>query len=221
MSLRDRLQRHWLQTRERAPQVWDAYRALVRDLKASRMIESSVKAGDRVPDFALPNTDGRLVSASELLARGPVVLSFFRGGWCPYCTLELAALQEALPDIKSLGATLVAITPDTGSALAAAQRDNQLGYEVLSDVDLGVGLAFGIIFRVPDAIRALYLKLGIDLSARHGNDAWMLPLPATYIVAPDGVIRHAELEPDFKQRMEPAEILRVLRELVNAETPRS
>lgn len=219
MSLRDRLLERWLQTRERDPEMWDAYGTLVRDLKANRMTEASVKAGVRIPDFALPNTEGMIVSASGLLARGPVVVSFFRGGWCPYCTLELAALQGALPEIERLSATLVAITPDTGSALMAAKRDNRLGYEVLSDVDLGVGLAFGIIFRVPDAIRALYLRLGIDLSERHGNDAWFLPLPATYVVATDGIIRHAELEPDFKQRMEPAEILQVLRELVGGALP--
>jgi peroxiredoxin len=219
MSLRDKLRKRWFQTKERAPEVWDAYQRLVRDLKASRLIRSSLRAGDRMPDFALPNIQGRLVSSAELLARGPLVLSFFRGGWCPYCTLELLALQEGLPQIERLGATLVAVTPDTGTALAAAKRDNRLGYELLSDVDLGVGLAFGIIFRVPDAIRALYLRLGIDLGARHGNDAWLLPLPATYIVARDGIIRHAELDPDFKKRMEPAEILRILRELVGGGAP--
>jgi peroxiredoxin len=218
MSLRDRLQEHWLRTRERAPEVWDAYRALIRDLKASEMIKASVKAGDRMPDFALPNVEGSIVSASELLARGPVVLSFFRGGWCPYCTLELAALQAALPDIEGLGVSLVAITPDSGRALAADKSDNRLSYEVLCDVDLGVGLAFGIIFRVPDTIRTLYRRLGIDLGERHGNDAWFLPLPATYIVAPDGLILHAELEPDFKKRMEPASILQLLRRWATGET---
>jgi peroxiredoxin len=132
-----------------------------------------------------------------------------------YWTLELKALQQSLPQIERLGATLVAITPDTGAALASAKRENGLAYEVLSDVDNGVGLMFGIIFRVPEAIRALYRRLGIDLGTRHGNstDGWLLPLPATYIVDRPGIIRHAEFDPDFKRRMEPAEIVRVVGDL--------
>ena len=215
MGLQDELDEQWRRTRERLPEVRDAYEALVRDLARSGLIDSARKAGDEMPAFELPSVEGRLISSDELLARGPVVMSFFRGGWCPYCTLELRALQRALPEVERLGATLVAVTPDTGAALADAKRNNALAYEVLSDVDNGLGLALGIIFRVPEAIRALYQRLGIDLGSLHGNrhDVWLLPLPATYIVDASGIIRHAELEPDFKRRMEPKEIIRVLGEL--------
>lgn len=212
VSLRDQLDEHWRRTQERLPEIRDAYEALVRDLGQSGFADSARKAGEPMPEFELPNVEARLVASRELLARGPLVVSFFRGGWCPYCTLELKALQQSLPEIERHGATLVAITPDTGAAFAAAKRKNALGYEVLSDVDNGVGLACGIIFRVPEAIRQLYLRLGIDLGARHGNNTgeWLLPLPATYIVDRGGIIRHAELEPDFRRRMEPQEIIRVL-----------
>src|SRR6266849_5707608 len=147
--------------------------------------------------------------------RSPLVVSFFRGGWCPFCTTELTALQQTVPDIEVRGATLVAITPDTGAALAAAKRDNALAYEVLSDLDFGVGLQFGVVFRVPDAIRDLYRRLDLDLGARHGNahDVWLLPIPATYIVDRRGVVRYAEIDCDFRRRMEPAAIVRVLDEL--------
>jgi peroxiredoxin len=214
--LRDQLDEQWQRTAEHSPEIRTAYEALVRDLAQSGLPTGALKAGDALPPFELPNVEGRLVSAAELVARGPLVLSFFRGGWCPYCTLELRALQRALPEIERLGATLAAVTPDTGGALAAAKRDNHLGYEVLSDVDQGVGLTFGIIFRVPDAIKALYLRLGIDLGVRHGNSTgeWLLPLPATYVVDRAGVIRHAELDPDFKHRMEPEDIVSALSELV-------
>lgn len=216
MALQDELDEQWRRTRERLPKVRDAYERLVRDLAQSGLVDGARKAGEEMPDFELPSVEGRLLGLSELLARGPLVMSFFRGGWCPYCTLELKALQRALPEIERLGATLAAITPDTGAALADAKRKNALAYEVLSDVDNGLGLTLGIIFRVPEAIRTLYRELGIDLGARHGtsDDAWLLPLPATYIVDRAGIIRHAELEPDFKRRMEPKEIIRVLGELV-------
>ncbi len=216
MGLREQLEEQWRQTRERSPEIRDVYEALVRDLAQSGLAAGARKAGETMPDFELPTVEGRLLSSAELLARGPLVMSFFRGGWCPYCTLELKALQRALPEIQRLGATLVAVTPDTGAALAAAKRKNGLGYEVLSDVDNGLGLTLGIIFRVPETVRALYRRLDINLGARHGtsDDAWLLPLPATYIVGRSGIIRHAELDPDFKRRMEPTQIIRVLGELV-------
>jgi len=212
VSLREQLDDQWRRTRERSPEIRNAYEALVDNLTRSGLIERALKPGDAMPAFELPNVEGALVASAELLERGPLVLSFFRGGWCPYCRLELNALQATLPEIERRGATLAAITPDTGAALAATKRANQLGYQVLSDVDNGIGLTLGIIFRVPPAVRELYLRLGIDLGARHGNGTgeWLLPLPATYIVDRNGVIRHAQLDPDFKRRMEPSEIVRVL-----------
>jgi peroxiredoxin len=215
VSLREQLDEQWRRTRERSPDIRKAYEALVSDLERSGLIGQALKAGDAMPAFELPNVEGRLITSAELLEHGPLVLSFFRGGWCPYCRLELKALQESLPEIERRGAALTAITPDTGAALGATKRTNQLGYQVLSDVDNGVGLTFGLIFRVPPAVRELYLRLGIDLGARHGNATgeWLLPVPATYIVDRDGIIRHAELDPDFKRRMEPSEIVRVLGDL--------
>ena len=215
MSLRDKLDERWRRMRERSPEVGQAYDALVQTLAASGLTETSLKAGERMPDFALPNVEGRFVASQALLERGPLVVSFFRGGWCPFCTTELTALQQTVPDIEARGASLVAITPDTGAALAAAKRDNALAYEVLSDLDFGLGLQFGLVFRVPDAIRDLYRRLDLDLGARHGNahDTWLLPIPATYIVDRRGVVRYAEIDCDFRRRMEPAAIVRVLDEL--------
>jgi peroxiredoxin len=120
-------------------------------------------------------------------------------------------LQDALPDVEARGATAVAITPDTGAAFAAVKRDNRLAFDILSDLDYGLALLFGIVFKLPDRIRDLYLRLGIDLGARHGNrHAWLLPIPATYIVDRQGMITHAHVDPDFRRRMEPSEILEVL-----------
>jgi peroxiredoxin len=212
MSLRDKLDEQWRRLRQRSPDVAQAYDALVEALAASRITEGSLKAGERMPDFDLPNVEGHFIASQALLGRGPLVVSFFRGGWCPFCTTELAALRQAAPDIAARGASLVAITPDTGTSLAAAKRNNALGYEVLSDLDFGLALQFGLVFRVPDAIRDLYRRLDLDLGARHGNahDAWLLPIPATYIVDREGMVRHAEVDCDFRRRMEPAAILGML-----------
>jgi len=209
MSLGEKLDEQWRRTR--SGEVRQGYEVLVAQLAANGMTEASLKAGDHIPEFALPSVEGRLVSSAELLGRGPLVLSFFRGGWCPYCALELGALQEALPEIEARGAGAAAITPDTGATFAAVKRDNRLDFDVLSDVDYGLALLFGIVFKVPDAIRDLYLRLSIDLGARHGNRyAWLLPIPATYIVDRQGMIRYANVDPDFRRRMEPSEIVKVL-----------
>jgi peroxiredoxin len=213
MSLREKLEEQWLRTQ--SEEIRQGYDALVAQLAASGMAQASLKAGDQIPDFELPSLEGRLVGSAELLSHGSLVLSFFRGGWCPYCTLELSALQEALPDIEARGATAVAITPDTGPAFAAIKRDNRLDFDILSDVDYGLALLFGIVFKLPDRLRDLYLRLGIDLGARHGNrHPWLLPVPATYIVDRRGIITGANVDPDFRRRMEPVEIIEVLDRMV-------
>lgn len=220
MSLREKLEALWRTSPERVgPEAHRLFETFLQELAASGLTRSSLKAGDRIPEFMLPDAQGRLISSTELLEHGPLVVSFFRGDWCPYCSAELQALQEALPEIEAVGATLVAITPDTGSAFHKPARRHSLSYYVLSDTDNGVGLQFGVVYRVPEPLRAAYLNLGLDLGARHGNVAWFLPIPATYIVDRSGAIRHAELDTDFCHRMEPADIVECLKGLnENAES---
>lgn len=214
MSLEERLAEARRRAREKLPpEMCDALDRMVAHLDRTALTAGSIKAGERIPDFELPDSDGRLVFSQALRQRGPLVVSFFRGDFCPYCTLELQALEEALPEIEQLGATLVAITPDTGAALASDKRRQRLHYRVLSDADSGLALLFGLVFRLPEAVRDSYLRLGLDLRARHGNDAWFLPIPATYVVDRNGIVRHAELDPDFTRRMEPAAIIDLLRRL--------
>lgn len=214
MSLKEQLEDYARSLREHAPsELQKANDVLIGHLRSSGMADCILTAGDLMPEFELADSDGGLWSSRELLDRGPVVVSFFRGDWCPFCRLELQALEAVLQDIEREGATLVAITPDTGTALAATKRNNNLRFHVLSDADHGVALQFGVVYRIADALREQYLKQGLDLAARHGSTGCFLPIPATFIVGRNGIIRHTEFDVDPARRMEPADIIRVLRRL--------
>ena len=190
-----------------------AYEALVRQLGQAETADRALKVGATIPSFMLPNAEGHIVFSDELLKRGPLVVNFFRGNWCPYCRRTLEALETALPDITAAGGQLVALTPDTGSHLAATKRNHHLTYEVLSDVDGAVGLQFGVLFRAPDPYRELLAGRGVDLPARHGNEGWFIPMPATFVVDQHAVIRYAFVNADFTKRAEPADIVAVLQSL--------
>ena len=191
-------------------EVKTAYEAMVGELARRGFIDQVLAVGDRFPDMALPTAEGELTRLADWWRRGPLVVTFFRGEWCPYCRLMLAALEEVLPEIEARGASLVAVTPETGGRALAAKRRHGNRYEMLSDVDCGLGLACGVVFSVPAIYRALLLKFGNDLAERHGNDAWFLPVPATFVLDRDGVIRWRFADVDFTRRAEPADILAAL-----------
>jgi peroxiredoxin len=190
-----------------------AYEAMVSQLGRAETAGRALKVGDVMPGFLLPNVEGHLVFSDDLLRQGPLVVNFFRGNWCPYCRRTLEALEEALPTIEGAGGHLVALTPDTGSHLAAAKLGHGPSYEILSDVDGAVGLQFGVLFRAPEPYRELLAGLGIDLEARHGNAGWFIPIPATFVVEQSGVIRYAFVNVDFTRRAEPEEVVGVLRSM--------
>ncbi len=190
-----------------------AYEAVVSQLDRAEAASRALKVGDAMPTFLLPNAEGHLVFSDDLLNRGPMVVNFFRGNWCPYCQWTLEALEAALPRIAAASGQLVALTPDTGSHPTATKRAHGLTYEVLSDVDGAVGLQFGVLFRAPEPYRALLSHFGIDLAARHGNESWFIPMPATFVVDQSAVIRYAFVDVDFTRRAEPDEIIEVLRTL--------
>lgn len=194
--------------------VWKArYDALVKSLRDAGVGQDALKAGDRCPEFMLANAEGFLVSSDDLLKRGPVVLSFYRGKWCPYCVTELEALRDAAPDIAATGATLVAVTAEDCGGALVAKRTRQLQFEILCDLENGLGLTFGLVFRVAPDFRDNYRGIDVDFPLIYGNDSWFLPIPATYVIGQDGVIEHAYVNPDFRERLDPAEILAVLKRL--------
>lgn len=192
-------------------EVRAAYDECLARLDATRVADGALKAGDAMPPFLLPNAEGRLVGSIELLAAGPVIVTFFRGDWCPYCAMTLDALETSLPEITAAGATLVAMTSETGGRALAMKQAHDLHYEVLVDVDLAVAMAFGIVFRMPPLYADLLRRRGHDLAERSGNGAWILPIPAAFLVGRDGLIARAWVNIDFTQRADPTEILDTLR----------
>ena len=212
MSLKDELSQIRAAAMDDAP-LQAAYQDLLRRLDQAETGERALKPGDAIPAFLLPDAEGRLVASDDLLARGSLVINFFRGNWCPYCRQTLKALEAALPEIEAAGGQLVALTPDTGHHLADTKRVHRLSYEILSDVDGTVGLQFGVLFRAPAAYREVLASYGIDLAERHGNDGGFIPLPATYVVDRAGIVRYAFVDIDFTRRAEPAAVVAALKQV--------
>lgn len=150
------------------------------------------------------------MSSAARLAQGPLIVSFYRGVWCPYCNIELQALNEALPRFQALGANVVAISPQTAVNSRKSVRTNALGFPVLSDVGNDVAAAFGLRFALPDYLVDLYKTLKNDLPAFNGDPSWTLPMPARYVIGQDGTVLYSEINPDYTRRPDPSEILPVL-----------
>jgi peroxiredoxin len=194
-----------------------AYRALLDDLTEvlrKAALSGVLKAGDPMSDFVLPDANGELVCSDDLLRKGPLVVVFFRGEWCPFCRATLTALNDVAGDIEAAGGTLVALSPDVAAFRKRAWHAQGLRFPVLNDMDGAVSLQFGTLFRVPDRLRDFYLTAGIDLTLRHGDPSWFLPMPATFIAGSDGVLRFAHASGDITDRVEPVNIISLMRTIV-------
>ena len=174
--------------------------------------EKALKVGEKAPMFELTNSVNKNVSLEKLLKKGPIVLVWYRGGWCPYCNLALNNLQEALPQIKKLKAQLVAITPEVPDSSFTTKERNNLKFEVLSDINNQVGRKYGLVYKLSPDVEKMY-ESKIGLSKYNGNKSAELPMPATYIIDKEGVIRYAFVDADYKKRADPNEVIKALREL--------
>lgn len=152
------------------------------------------------------------VASSDLLAKGPLVASFYRGVWCPYCNMELQALQQALPTFEALGTNLIAISPQTPVNSRKSVRQNGLSFPILSDAGNAVGAAFGLRFELPEELVAMYKSLKNDLPTFNDDPSWTLPMPARYVIGTDGMILYAEVNPDYTRRPEPEDMLPALQQ---------
>lgn len=181
------------------------------ELIASGAAGKALKAGDKAPAFVLRDPDGQEVSSAELLARGPLIVTFYRGVWCPYCNMDLQALQEALPSLEKYGAKLVAISPQTAPNSRRSLRENKLSFPILSDPGNEVAAAFGLRFTLPGYLADLYKNtFKNDLAVVNGDASWTLPMPARFVIGQNGTILYAEVNPDYTRRPDPSELLPVL-----------
>jgi peroxiredoxin len=213
-SLAEQIQQFHDGMRGRVPE--EVVAILSRELESlaqSGIAQRSLQPGFSAPDFALPDQSGETVRLSQLLERGPVVVTFYRGGWCPYCNLQLRAYQAVLPDIAARGATLVAISPQTPDFTLSTAQEKGLGFSVLSDGGNHVARRYGLVIVLSEALQELQKKFGNEVPRFNGDESWELPMPGTFIVSKDGIVRLASVDSDYRRRLEPAAILGCLANL--------
>lgn len=203
-------QRRQLAERYTPAEVVALYQRAIDDLRALGIPERALKCGNRAPEFELPDENEKQVSSTALLAHGPLIICFFRGRWCPFDIGQLEAMNEFLPQFRTAGASLVAISPQKPQQAFFMRDQHKLQFPLLCDAGNRVARQFGLVHRVPEYQEQLYRKSFVNLPFANGDDSWELPVPATYVVGSDGVIRFARVDVDYRQRPEPMEILRVV-----------
>lgn len=211
MSLQDALDQRRDASRERLPrEALDAMDAGVTAVTASDLVGRALPVGARLPPFTLPDATGTPVSSQDLLAEGPLVVVFYRGGWCPYCNLVLGGLQARLDEFAAHGATLVAVSPQLPDASLSTAEKHALSFPVLSDVGNAYARELGLVHGLGADVQALYEQWGFDLAGRNDGHDDELPLPATYVVAPHGTVAWRFVDADYKRRAEPDDVLAAL-----------
>jgi peroxiredoxin len=208
MSLREQLDELTAKLRGLVPaERLATIERFVEELRASCIAEQALKSGDKAPGFALPDGDGMVWQWEALLRGGPLVMVFYRGRWCAYCNAQLAAMQQVHQQIALAGASLVAISPQTQKHSYMTRDMHRLRFPVLSDAGNQVARQFGLAYRLSSEMQAMYESIMTKLPGYNGDQSWELPLAATYIVRPDGIITYARVDSDWRKRSEPAEVL--------------
>ena len=203
-------QRAW---EARSPAERQVRARAIQDVDAAGIPAAALTIGDRIPRFTLPDALGRPVSIADLIESGPMVISFYRGGWCPYCNLELRALQGRLPELRELGATLVAISPELPDRSLSTVEKNELTFPVLSDHGNRVAREFRLVHPIAPEVVAYQLGNGNDVAAFNGAEAAEVPLPATYVVDRTGRVEYAYVSADYTRRADLEDVLAAVRKV--------
>ena len=198
------------------PDAYNTIQADLQDLSRSGIDKRSLKIGNTAPDFMLPDISGQPIRLYDLLQKGPVVVSFYRGSWCVFCSTEFHSYQSVLSTIQNLGATLLAISPQTLDCTPEDCEPDSVAFHNLSDKGNAVARKFGIVYHLADEMQSVYQDLGLDLPEYNGDDSFDLPVPATYVIDTDATIRLAFVNPDYTRRLDPVEVLAILKTLKSA-----
>jgi len=186
-----------------------AYEEGIQAVVNAQITINALQKGEKAQDFTLTNATGEQISLYQELKKGPVILMWYRGGWCPYCNLTLRAMQSMLPAFKAGGAQLFAITPESPDKSLSTAEKNELQYEILTDKDNALARNYGVVFKLTDDVKKYY-EDGFGLSEYNGNDKGELPLAATYVIGTDSIVTFAFLDADYRNRAEPIEVLNAL-----------
>src|SRR5438552_9109383 len=189
------------------PEVQAIHSRAVAELQQQRTVESALAVGTKAPAFELNDHNGKLVSSTELLTKGRLIICFFRGRWCPFCVGQLEAMNLLVQEIQAAGASLIAISPQTVQQSFFMADQHKLQFPLLSDMGNDLARQFGVVYRVPEFQQAVYRRAFINLPLANGDESWELPIPATYLVERDGTVIYASSNPDYTERPEPGEIL--------------
>lgn len=213
MSLEEELKAFAAEIEQSAPDYGSWLAELVSDLKAEFANQKALVPGDAAPMFSLPSATGEQVSLRDRLNQGPVILNFYRGGWCPYCNLELRAYQALLDDIQSAGASLIAISPQSPDDSLTTSEKEGLSFDVLSDHGSNVAQEYGIAFELGGTLKAVQEQSGYDLTQLNAAKDWRIPVPATFVIGSDGNLKLAHIELDYRSRLDPKQALDVVKSL--------
>lgn len=199
---------------QRMPEVdTENFDKQIKELKDANFAEKGLQVGDKIPNVILPNAKGEQVNLNKILEDNFIVISFYRGGWCPYCNLELRTLQQYLPEFEKYNAKLIAISPEKPDNSLSTVEKNQLKFEVLTDINNQEAKKFGIVFEYPKYLEDTFNGFGLDLKKYNNSDKIELPLPATYVVDKEGVIQYAFADEDYTKRANPEEIVDALKKM--------
>lgn len=201
--------------RQANPEFMKGVDAAINKAKEFQEGANALKVGQKAIDFELPNQEGNLVLLKSLLSKGPVVVTFYRGDWCPYCNLQLRALQTRLAEIQILGASLVAISPQVPDDSLTKSEISEMNFTVLSDQDAKVASQYGVAWEVPEfLIEHMRIDRNLDLQKINNGNGSVLPIPATFIIRTDGIVSWNYVNVDYRTRSEPEEIIEELKKLI-------
>jgi peroxiredoxin len=195
------------------PHIRRVRQEAIDDLVSSGMAERAIHAGDYVPEFRLRDLDGKTIPSYAILSNGPVLIVFYRGGWCPYCKLDLLAIQGVAWQLRSSGTSIIAVSQQSANESRSTERMNGLSFPSLVDHGGKVARAFGLRWKLSRELRAAAVECGLDLAAVNGESSWTLTMPALYVINPEGIVEYADISADYTRRCDPTELFPVLSQI--------